>query len=320
MNFQRIISCLTLTLCLLLISGCTKKECTYELAEDYELNEIYFDLTFLEYSSDYFEDYVDIDLLMYALDEYGDKIPLMSKDLENIQIRYAGKSCDKIYAGFNLSCGEETLSLPDKPANNDNKYSCSVATRDIPENAVFTVSYQRGETTVWTSLRWPGLVSDIQIQGAANPDAWDPAVSLTEDMHISWNLPGEGQPEALRVNLDREAGTSEPPVPFFEETLSGDAAGIIIPKSVFADILASGSTAAVHLSVSSIVSGESSPLLAGAGSQFERTISKEITMLPCEADKIDTYFAESDQYFSQKFYCKSDESVNPDDGEESENK
>ncbi len=318
MNFHRIISCLTLTLCLLLISGCTKKECTYELAEDYELNEIYFDLTLDDFN--YSRGIISIELMMYALDEYSDKIPLMSKHLENIQIRYAGKSCDRIHNNFNLSCGEETLNLPDKPALQNNTYTCSFATQDLPENAVITASYQRGETTVWASMRWPGLVSDIQIQGAANPDAWDPAVSLTEDMHISWNLPGEGQPEALRVNLDREAGTSEPPVPFFEETLRGDAAGIIIPKSVFADILASGSAATVHLSVSSIVSDESSPLLAGAGSQFERTISKEITMLPCEADKIDTYFAESDQYFSQKFYCRSDESVNPDDGEESENK
>ena len=101
MNFQRIISCLTLTLCLLLISGCTKKECTYELAEDYELNEIYFDLTLDDLN--YSRGIISIELMMYALDEYSDKIPLMSKHLENIQIRYAGKSCDRIHNNFNLS-------------------------------------------------------------------------------------------------------------------------------------------------------------------------------------------------------------------------
>ena len=317
MNFHRIISCLTLTLCLLLISGCTKKECTYELAEDYELDEIYFNLTFGDDDDYYGWDVIPIEFGMYALDDRGDKIPLMAQNVSNINIRYAGKSCDSFYDSFDLSCGKETLDIPGKKPHY-NVYECYVDTRDIPANAVFTASYQRGETTVWASLRWPGIVSDIQIQGVANPDAWDPAVSLTEDMHVSWDLPGEGQPEALRVNLDREAESSmEPLVPLFEETLRGDATGIIIPKSVFADILASGSAATVHLSVSSIVSNESAPLLAGASVQSARTIwKKDIEMLPCEADKIDTYFDECSGNFFQAFYCRSDESVNPESADD----
>ena len=274
MYFPRSLICPFFILSLLLISGCDteEKNCIAEEAEDYELNEIFFNLSAVP--DEYSDAFIKVKFAMYALDDLENKIPLQSKKKSRIDIRANGKACDLISEEFCWSDG-----------NHRNAYTCDfdVGGNQIPEDMIITASYQRGDTIAEASIRGLGTVSDIQLQESVNPGDEKWVFSLKNDMTISWKLPKIGLPDdAIQVQIVRERIGEEKQI-LFEETLRGDAAGITIPRNTFEHFASSP----LKLYVTTITNGTIPPLAAGGSAQAERTIEKAILALACGADEIE---------------------------------
>lgn len=278
MHIHRIVSCLTLILSLLLISGCSEgKNCIAEEAEDYELNEIFFDLSAARHEHN--SHLIEVKFAMYALADWGNKIPLQSKKKSRIDIRANGKACDLISEEFCWSDGSHR-----------NAYTCDfdVGGNQIPEDMIITASYQRGDTIAEASIRGPGTVSDIQLQESVNPGDEKWVFSLKNDMTISWKLPEVGRPDAVQVQIIRNRKDEEQIL--FEETLRGDAVGITIPRNTFEHFASSP----LKLSVTTITNGTITPLVAGGSAQVEKTVEKECLALACGVDEIEFAASEMD--------------------------
>ncbi len=272
MYFPRSLICSFFILSLLLISGCDteEKNCIAEEAEDYELNEIFFDLSAVP--DEYSDAFIKVKFAMYALDDWGNKIPLQSKKKSRIDIRASGKACDYIGDEFCSSDGSHR-----------NAYTCTVLVHQFLEAMAITASYQRGDTIAEASIRGLGTVSDIQLQERVNPGDEKWVFSLKNDMTISWKLPKIGLPDdAIQVQIVRERLGEEKQI-LFEETLRGDATGITIPRNTFEHFASSP----LKLYVTTITNGTITPLAAGGSAQAERTIEKAILALACGADEIE---------------------------------
>ena len=309
MHFSRVFTCLPLISGILFLSGCITTE-HYEYADDHELNEIYLDVEVtdeipLSYvrANQFPEEKVN-ELgkgmvqarIVLSLMDGNQKVPLWTSP-DNLRLRYGGKEGD-VFEHYHHSYTEQRFM---------GDYYCYIHHNEIAAGDVIEVSYHRPDGTVATaSVRWPGLISDHHVQDlaaekvleaeeAGGPETLMWYFMLTRDMNVSWTLPEDSLPDAVRVIYSGIDGnryyTADIPYDFnFEETLSGTAEGITISRNTFEKYISerAPSNATTTLQVLSIANGTVSPLLAGGSAVSERRTYQDIVGLPCDADKLHT--------------------------------
>ncbi len=290
--FPRIVTCLSLSLlCPALLSGCLGGD-DDEIAEDYEINEIYMELNVNGIKMPFYEartlgtpdesekrDNSTVGyakLRLYALNKKGEEIILRAKHMDSVNIRYAGKTCEiiEIRTSGKLSSNEFLY------------YECEFPRADISVNAPIEAEYVRPDGTQLTaSVRWPGFISDVNVQEIIEPMTF----LRTSDMHVSWTLPAEGQPDAVVVALYDKSWNSL--YTYFEESVSGASESFTVPLNTLEDNLpyvhSIQSRLDMSLEVTSRAEGTVSPLLAGGAATADRTIYREIRTYTCDADHFD---------------------------------
>lgn len=288
----RIVTCLSLSLlCPALLSGCLGGA-DDEIAEDYELNEIYMELNVNGLKMDLGKartlgtpdesEKRDDSTVAYArmrlsaLDKDGEEISLRAKHMDSVNIRYAGKTCEisEMRTSGKLSSREFLY------------YECEFPRAGISVNAPIEAEYVRPDGTVVTaSVRWPGFIADVNVEELIEPNIF----LRTSDMHVSWTLPAEGQPDAVVLSLrDR---SWRPIYTYFEELVNSESGSFAIPQNTLESNLphihAIQNRLDMSLEVTSRAVGTVSPLLAGGTATADRTLYREIRTYTCDADHFD---------------------------------
>lgn len=179
-------------------------------------------------------------------------------------------------------------------------YECFIPDNELEADMPIEAAYRRPDgTTVTLSVRWPGPISDIQIQELMIPEEGHRGLfpippGSDAKMTLSWKLPEKGRPDAILVLR------GEPPeydvIPHSRwftreelrdsETLSGDA----VSHTHF-----ERGAYLIHLTprkhrvyVTSIATGTVSPLLNKKSSaRAYRPFYREILVVSCKAEDID---------------------------------